>query len=141
MGLGKPCKCGQIMSIRLRTVIYSNKVEIENVPILSCEGCGLSEVFPGVKSDLTGLIDVLGSKPEKQQLAFHDLNELAHLMYKVSDKEHVNIPVEAIIEERINQLLDILLLAQSLGDPQWVDDVQRRLEQITKHTIPNYDFL
>ncbi|MDF2815306.1 MAG: hypothetical protein K0Q81_1506, partial [Paenibacillus sp.] len=32
------------MGIRLRTVIFQNKVEIENVPIYSCDACQRTEV-------------------------------------------------------------------------------------------------
>ena len=68
----KYCKCGRTMNLRLRTVIYQNKVDIENVPIYSCEDCGRSEVVPHVKPELTCLIGKLGSKPEKQQFFFHE---------------------------------------------------------------------
>lgn len=131
----KQCKCGQMMSIRLRTVIYQNKVDIENVPIFSCDGCGRSEVAPTVKPDLTGLIGKLGSKPDKQQLYFHELSEVANLLHKISDKDHMNDSMEKIIAERINELLDILLLAQSLGDSPWIDDTRKRLSQISQHSF------
>src|SRR5690242_16119968 len=65
VGLEKSCKCGRKMNIRLRTVIYQNKVEIDNVPIFSCETCSHSEVYPGVKPELTGLIAELGAVTEK----------------------------------------------------------------------------
>lgn len=131
----KQCSCGSWMNIHLRTVIYSTKVEIENVPIFSCKECNRSEVFSAVKSELTGLIDKLGSQPGKQQFSFPEFSELAHLMHKVSDKEHVNIPVETIIGERINELLDLLLLAGSLDDEQWKDDIHKRLSQIASHSF------
>lgn len=135
----KLCKCGHAMKIRLRTVIYQNKVEIENVPVYSCDSCSRSEVFPGVKPELTGLIGDLGSKPEKKQLFFDELSELAHLMMKVTDKEHRHEPVERILEERVNELLDMLLLARSLGDEPWMEDVRQRLSQITKHASRAYE--
>jgi hypothetical protein len=136
--LQKQCKCGKTMTIRLRTVIYSGKVEIENVPVFSCNDCNSSEVFQGAKPDLTYLIGTLGSKPEKQQLPFQEYNELAHLMYMVSDKDHMNMPIESILEERINQLLDLLLLSGSLGDSCWTEDIRRRLAQIAEHTVPDF---
>jgi hypothetical protein len=123
------------MTIRLRTVIYQNKVEIENVPIFSCSSCHRSEVFAEVKPDLMGLIGNLGSKPEKQQMFFNEHSEIAHLMMKVTEKGRLSDPVETIIEDRINELLDLLLLAQSLQDDTWVDDVRKRLSQITRHAI------
>jgi len=131
----KYCKCGRTMNLRLRTVIYQNKVDIENVPIYSCEACGRSEVVPHVKPELTGLIGKLGSKPGKQQLYFHELSEIAYLLLKVTEKEHMNDSMEQIVQERINELLDILLLAQSLGDAAWMDDTRKRLSQITQNTI------
>lgn len=129
----KQCKCGQMMNIRLRTVIYQNKVEIDNVPVYTCEVCNRSEVFPDVKPELTGLIGDLGSKPDKQQLQFDEMSELAHLMMKVTNKEHQHQPVDKILEDRINELLDTLLLARSLGNEPWMEDIRQRLSQISKH--------
>lgn len=131
----KHCRCGSEMSIRLRTVIYQNKVEIENVPIYSCEACSRSEVFPEVKPALTELIGTLGSKPDKQQLQFQEVSELAHLMMMATEKKRAADSVEQIIQERINELLDLMLLAQSLGDQRWMEDVRGRLGQIARHSL------
>jgi hypothetical protein len=123
------------MNIRLRTVIYQNKVDIENVPVFTCESCQRSEVMPSVKPELTGLIGKLGSKPDKQQLQFDELSEIAYLMRKATEKHFATHSVEDLVEERINELLDILLLAQSLGDAPWVEEIRHRLAQITQHSI------
>jgi len=133
--LHKQCKCGSAMSIRLRTVIYQNKVEIDNVPIFTCETCQRSEVFAEVKPDLTGIIGQLGNVPEKKQLYFNDISEIAHLMVKVTEKQRAADPVEKIVEERVNELLDLLLLAQSLQDEAWMNDIRNRLAQISKHSL------
>lgn len=138
--LQKQCKCGKAMTIRLRTVIYQNKVEIENVPIYSCSSCSRSEVFPEVKPELTGLIGTLGSKPGKQQMQFEDISEIAHLMVKVTEKKRAADPVEMIIDERINELLDLLLLAQSLEDEAWIADLRKRLSQIASRSLTARDF-
>lgn len=131
----KLCNCGRSMSIRLRTVIYQSKVDIENVPIYTCESCQRSEVLPSVKTELTGLIGKLGSKPDKQQLLFDEMSEIAYLMRKVSEKEYRGESVERIVEDRINELLDILLIAKSLGDEPWIEDIRARLSQISQHSI------
>lgn len=131
----KQCKCGRDMGVRLRTVIYQNKVEIEHVPVFTCDFCNRSEVLPGVKPDLTKLIGELGGKPEKQRLRFDEMSELARLMQMVTDKERRHEPVGHILEERINELLDMLLLARSLGDEPWAEDVMARLSQISTHAV------
>lgn len=127
------------MSVRMRTVIFQNSVEIGNVPILSCDSCNRSEILPAVKPELTGLIGQLGSKPGKRQLYFDEVSELAHLLIQVSSKERVQDPVEHIIEERINELLDLMLLARSLGDQLWIGDIRKRLKQLTQHAMSAQD--
>ncbi|TMV18877.1 hypothetical protein FE781_02055 [Paenibacillus thermoaerophilus] len=126
------------MTVKLRTVIYQSKVEIENVPIFTCEACQRTEVVPGVKDELTGLIHKLGQPEFKHQIRFEDVHELAHLMQLVLDKNNRSHSVEELVEERVNQLLDLLLLAQSLGDADWLREIRTRLAQIAKHDSRTY---
>lgn len=128
----KKCKCGRTMRIQLRNVIYSNLVEIENVPVYSCQKCHRSEVLSEVKPDLTGMIEEVSEKRDKQRLHFEESNELAYLLFQASDHELLDIPVEELLAERINQLLDLMLIAKSVNDTSWLEDLQRRLGQITK---------
>jgi hypothetical protein len=137
--LDKHCACGKTMSIRLRTVIFSNKVKIDNVPIYSCSSCDRSEVLPAVKQELSSMIRQLGRNPEKQQISFNETNELAFLLHEAAKKERANVPVDTIVKERVNQLLDLLLLAQSLGDEPWTEEIRERLSQIAKGSIATYD--
>lgn len=133
------CKCQRMMVISLRTVIYQNKVEIGNVPVFTCEKCSRSAVMPEVKSDLSKLIKELGSEPVRHQINFNEVSELACLMKMVSDKERRHESVHMILEERINQLLDMLLLARSLGDQPWIDDIISRLCMITQYANDTYE--
>jgi hypothetical protein len=137
--LQKECKCGQTMNICLRSVIYQGKVEIAHVPVLTCESCSRSEVFAAVKPDMTKLISQLGNKPEKQYIRFEEISEISHLMVTVTDKEHRHESVGVILEERINELLDMLLLARSLQDDAWKKDVTERLSQITRYAMSTYE--
>lgn len=134
----KSCHCGATMNIRLRTVIFQNKVEIAHVPVFSCSDCQRSEVFPPVKQELTGYIRTLGTNPESGNVSFCDISELAGLLHKVTSKENRRLSAEAIVEERINELLDMLLLAQSLGDADWMENIRYRLRQITSHMSATY---
>lgn len=133
----KRCHCGDIMKMKLRTVIYSGKVEIDNVPIFSCTTCNRSEVFPEVKPDLTGLIAQLGAQPDKQTFLFNECNEWANLLVEAKAvKLQTDQPAfERLIEQRINELLDLYLLAQSLNDEAWITDINKRLEQISRRTL------
>lgn len=135
LGLEKHCVCGHRVTIRLRTVIFSNKVKIENVPIYSCGACDRSEVLPEVKEELSSLIRQLGGNPDKQDIRFDESNELAFLLHEVTKKERANVPAELIVKERVNQLLDLLLLAQSLDDKPWAEELRGRLSQIAKASI------
>ncbi|MFC4778398.1 hypothetical protein ACFO9Q_16500 [Paenibacillus sp. GCM10023252] len=133
----KLCNCGNMMTMKLRTVIYSVRVEIDNVPIYSCEACSRSEVFPEVKPDLTGLIAQLGEKPSRQTLLFNEWNEWADLFVEASALQKKPDPrrMDRLIEERINSLLDLLLLAQAADDQEWIADIYKRLNQISRRRM------
>jgi hypothetical protein len=135
--LQKRCHCGDIMTMKLRTVIFSGKVEIDNVPIFSCTICNRSEVIPEVKPDLTGLIAQLGAEPDKQTFLFNECNEWASLLVEAkSYKQHTDrSAVERLFEERVNQLLDLYLLAQTLKDEAWIQDLDKRLKQLSRRTL------
>jgi predicted NAD/FAD-binding protein len=124
------------MHIRLRTLIYSDRLEIENVPVFSCDACNYNELYAEAKPDLTKLIDQLGGKPEKQQLYFNEINDFAHMLFTVSAAESLPVSAEKLLEERVNRLLDLLLLAKSLNDELWERDICGRLEQIVQQTEP-----
>lgn len=133
----KTCTCGNPMRMKLRTVIYSGRVEIDNVPIFSCTTCSRSEVIPEVKPDLTGLISKLGAAPSKQTFLFNECNEWANLLVEagVDKKLPENLAVGHLVEERVNTLLDLYLLAQSLEDQAWIDDLSKRLEQLSRRVL------
>ena len=42
---------------------------------------------------------------------------------KAADIEAIHVPIQSIIGERIDQLLDLLLLARSLNDSHWENDL------------------
>lgn len=128
------CKCGQAMNLQLRTVIYASKIEIDNVPIYTCDSCQRSVVYPAVKEELTSLIEQLTEKEEvTSTYRFEEHNELAWLMLKATEDGQSEDPIRNIIDERINDLLDIMLLAKSLGNEEWLEETRARLRLITGH--------
>ncbi|GGD65331.1 YgiT-type zinc finger protein [Paenibacillus nasutitermitis] len=132
----KPCPCGDLMPIKLRTLIYSRTVEIDNVPIYSCPSCRRSEVFPEVKPDLTGLIGKLGAEPDKQTYLFNEWNEWADLLVEAYHDRKLT-DFEAIrdrTENRINELLDLYTVAKAAADEAWIADLHKRLAQLSRRS-------
>ncbi|MVO99271.1 hypothetical protein EDM21_06970 [Paenibacillus sp. N10] len=129
----KRCFCGQSVHLCLRTVVFQQKVEIENVPIYSCESCGKSGVYASVKPKVTELIGQLGPEPDKQIVRFEDVSEVACLIVRLAHSSEDGYGLKQAFDERVNELLDLLLLAASLGDKQWGADLQHRLVQISEH--------
>jgi hypothetical protein len=127
------------MVIRLGTVIYSKKVTVENVPIMLCEECDRSEVLPNVKPELRDLLHNLGDNPQKQQIFFHESNELALLLHEALLTKKDDLSIESIARDRVNQLLDLLLLAQSLQDTTWIQELRHRLSQISQERWVDLD--
>jgi hypothetical protein len=129
----KRCVCGGERKLMLRTVIFARKVNINNVPVYNCCLCGRNDVFPGVKEDVGRLVGQLGSKPARRNISFDQLHEwagvLSHtLMLETTLSASV---VARAAEERVNQLLDLLLLAASLKDEAWRSEIHIRLTQLS----------
>ncbi len=129
----KRCRCGHAMIVDLRTVIFSNKVEIENVPVYSCPSCTRSEVCTEVKPELTNLLSTLTQQTTKRSIPFQDINEFSYVIHKVHQTRcgTNSFAVQQIIDERINDLLDLMIIARSVNDAEWVDKLMNRLNQIT----------
>jgi len=134
----KSCLCGENMSLKLRTVILSGKVEIDNVPIYTCQACSRSEVIPEVKADLSGFIQELGEQPKKANFLFNERNEWANLLveYKLTKKtaQTAKDQLDQLMKRRTNELLDLYLLAQSLHDQDWLDSIVKKLAQLGTQT-------
>lgn len=79
------------------------------------------------------MIRSLGPKPEKQKCNFADYNEYANLLLMISDRKWLDMPWDELVDERINQLLDLLLVARSTIDERWMEELEKKLRQITKH--------
>ncbi|MFD2370857.1 hypothetical protein ACFSO0_13060 [Brevibacillus sp. GCM10020057] len=128
----KKCsRCGNDMEIVLRNVVYRNRVKIMNVPVLVCvdDCCAHSQVVDVIKDDLKSLMEELGQDPERQAIEFEEMSELSNLLVLIAN-EGVGSSVREALGERVNQLLDLFLLAQSLGDEQWMRELRERLTKI-----------
>ncbi|WP_143762482.1 MULTISPECIES: hypothetical protein [unclassified Cohnella] len=133
----KRCSCGEEMSLGLRTVIFARKVNINNVPVYNCPGCGRNDVFPGVKEDVGKLVGQLGARPDPGSIPFDQVHEWAGVL---SQALHVSESLQAAAiaratEERIDQLLDLLLIASSLEDERWKNEIHTRLSQLSAQYV------
>ncbi|PJN61899.1 hypothetical protein PAEAM_14620 [Paenibacillus sp. GM1FR] len=140
----KSCRCGHVMELELRTVVYAKKVEIRNVPVFACTDCVSYEVLPPVKPDLTECINTLGEQPVKQDVSFGERNELADLFHELllawpdaTDRE-MEHRMQQAVEERINLLLDIMGYATKSGDAAWIETTERRLSQLSGFVWQEY---
>jgi len=125
------------MALGLRNVFYSKTVSIANVPVYACGYCSRNEVYPGVKSDLSRLLSDLGAKPLPREIRFDEMHEWAGML---SHAASARMPLDAariarMTEERTNELLDLLLVAASLGDHAWKRELEGRLSQLNGQYI------
>ncbi|MDA5110178.1 MULTISPECIES: hypothetical protein [Brevibacillus] len=128
----KKCsRCGSDMELVLRNVVYRSRVKIMNVPVHVCgnDACGHSQVVDVIKDDLKKLMEEWGQHPQRQSIEFEEVSELSHLMVLIA-KEKEDATVREALQERVNELLDLFLLARSLGDQNWMHELRQRLTKI-----------
>ena len=133
----KSCNCGHHMKLELRTIVFARKVNIVSVPVFACPACGQNEVFPGVKQDVGRLVGQLGARPDPGTIWFDEIHEWAGVLshsLEQSESLHESAVARAA-EERTNELLDLWLIASSLGDDEWKDELRRRLSQLNAKYI------
>jgi hypothetical protein len=130
--LDKRCDCGDTQKLLLRTIIFARKVNITKVPVYCCSQCGRNEVFSGVKEDISRLIGGLGPRPVPHTIPFDQIHEWAGVLSAASEGAqtlHKTVVTRAA-EERTNELLDLWLIASSVGDENWKAELQSRLSQL-----------
>ncbi|WP_082034149.1 hypothetical protein [Cohnella kolymensis] len=125
------------MKLALRTVVFAKKVNITNVPVYSCSLCGRNDVFHGVKEDVGRLVGELGTRPAPRSIPFEEVHEWAGVLFRaLAQAESLQASdVAKAMEERTNQLLDLWLIASSLGDETWKMELQTRLSQLSAQYI------
>lgn len=134
----KHCHCGQMMNLGFRLVIFEGIYEINRVPIYECEDCSYYEVLPEVKTDLTDMLAKLKRERAEERIDFTERNELADLIFGIyrqwnrMETSSFEALLERQCEERINLLLDLFGCAKNLGDTAWMDDISKRLAQLSK---------
>ncbi|TCZ79460.1 hypothetical protein E0485_06265 [Paenibacillus albiflavus] len=126
----KLCSCGNTVMVQLSTVIYHNLVTIEGVPIYACNECGSNEIHSAVKLDLKKLIEKHEQTEEKIIVHMEEFSEVSYFYKQMLESADPDRSIPELIEERINELLDTYILAKSLSDQIWTDDIYKRLLQL-----------
>ncbi|TVY00654.1 hypothetical protein [Cohnella terricola] len=135
----KRCYCGGEMNLKLRTVIFAKKVNINNVPVYNCSDCGRNDLFPSVKDDVGKLVGQLGARPDVGEIPFEQVHEWACVLSQAflqGDSLQAKEIAKAT-EERIDQLLDLWLIASSLKDEVWMTEIHNRLSQLSAPYLPS----
>jgi hypothetical protein len=119
------------MELNLRTLVYQGRVEIENVPVYYCAKCETSEIVEKIKPHMIELIKDLGNRPEKKRVQFNDHSEWSQLLVMAATQERASgLEVKNVREERMNELLDLHILAESLGLEEWMKEIEEKLKEV-----------
>lgn len=127
-------RCGHEMELTLRTIIHARKVEIHHVPVYTCSCCEHSELVPEIKAEVVRLMQqtLINHSSKRIQIFFEEKHEAARVFMDCLEQggEDLASLYDLNAEERVNQLLDMYLVAQSCQDRNWMTDIERRLKQI-----------
>lgn len=125
------------MNLELRTLIYERKMEIRNVPVLTCFICTESEIPIQVVGDIKKLLNISERGADSGSISFTEIHEWADVILQVilnvgdQELEEWDRPLEEARQERINLLLDIYRFASDSGDVHWMNEVEQRLKQLS----------
>ncbi|MCT1397665.1 MULTISPECIES: hypothetical protein [unclassified Paenibacillus] len=142
--LFKTCNCGQWMKLELRKLIHERRTRIYHVPVYACQACKKYELLPLIKPDLLRYLASMSNETGRIHVSFADVNESAYVLREVFRTYDDDSSVEwqtrcmEVFDERINMLLDLFRYAQSLGDGDWMRQIEGRLEQLStiKSLVP-----
>ncbi len=133
--MNKTCMCGVPMHIHQSTLIYKRRLFIEHVPIWNCSQCQSNGMMSFLKDELISLIQDWQYLRQKQIVQFDEWSEKAKILLRVIHLEVPNASYDHMVSQRINELLDELILVKSLKDEQWTKDIHRRLFELTSITV------
>lgn len=121
----KKClRCGSLMGIYLKNMTYMKKHIISDVPVHRCECCEHYELVDEIKEDLRMLLQKLdNSDVKKISFSKH------YKVNKTDDKENIAYCTDMDIDS----ILDIYLLAKSLNDEKWMNEMKLLFEMLNKN--------
>lgn len=118
--------------------MYEKKVEIRHVPVYCCDACGHHEVLANIKPLLKQYMSDQGAKPKAKKVYFNEISEYTDVLVQIS---HLNRPPEELdnmVQERINELLDLMNVAKRKKDDEWMKEIEARLGQLVTHSTSSF---
>lgn len=121
------------MKLEARTVVYRRLLTIDHVPVFHCKACAYCEINSLIKEQLVQLVEqahtYATSKGEKKTIDFSEHNEIAAMLHNgLTSSESL----QCMFEQRVDELLDLLLLARSLQRSEWIEEMELRLSQLAR---------
>ncbi|WP_027416792.1 hypothetical protein [Aneurinibacillus terranovensis] len=115
----KKCeKCNMQMDLKLRKVVYMNHMEIDHVPVYSCPNCEENQLVEQVKDDLKRLLQQINTyQSDSSVISFAAHSSFSELLLRMSRQNVITI----------DDLLDLYLLARSLQDDIWIEEIEKEL--------------
>lgn len=113
----KACgRCGHLMHVHLRKVVYMNHTEIEHVPVYRCSCCEHHELVEQVKEELKQLL--LHVPNEQGTVSFADYSPFTRMMLRTCCRT---------LSLGTDDWLDMYLLVRTLHDPVWLGEIEQAL--------------
>lgn len=132
------------MNLGFRLVILKNNMKVKRVPVYECEaGCSY-ELHPAIKDEMKALLKLLSESQFQQSIDFTEINEFAAVLWELNetwDEEsglHFDPVFEQKCEEQINLLLDLYGVAKGMQDEEWMENLTKRLSQLSKYVRDMY---
>lgn len=136
--LEKRCRCDGWMELELRTLKFRHDTDIQHVPVYRCMLCDYHEILSHVKPIFMNLLDRLDEEKEPHTVYFNEISEYTDVLVQLSKANKDETELDDYLAQRVNQLLDLMNMAQQVRDEKWLNEIKYRLQQVTIETPSTY---
>ncbi len=114
------------MEITLRTVYFQKVIEIKNVPVISCQGCGKNKLMTQVIDKMKELMWTMNNRVKKEKIVYFDrISEFAQLIVFVYKEQKYY--QEDFFHMALQELLESYTLIEK---DYWYEKVHKKLVQL-----------
>jgi hypothetical protein len=134
----KQCRCGGRMELELRTLKFGRETDILHVPVFRCVDCEFHEILSHVKPIFMNLLDRVEHETGPQTVYFNEISEYTDVLVKLSKSKRDERELNRCLDERVDQLLDLMNMAHQAQDEKWMGEIKYRLQQVTISSPSTY---